>query len=355
MLRKRTKTIAQELGVTVDDVLGSCRRLGLSHVGSESSLLSVDEIKRVKRDLAEEQLRRQSALLRRETVVETGTGRVVEKRLNPSVMRRRHAEPQSTSPSAVQPGKPLDFEAKQALTEPQFVAPIFESSLAAELELPGLPVVEASSARKNQPAQPAPATSDGTTPSARRDSRPEHKQPQPDTPVRRDRNPAPASPANWPVGRVVDAAPRSKAVVATPPIAASAGARISTAPAVQAASPSQPKRSEPQPGRQPYVPGQAINLTSAAHASAPTLDDGLRAPKVLGKIDLRKPAARPAATSTIRPAAGPRPAARVRPAVASQAPRDVVPLPVWRHYAAHRRLYGRGQQPQHQFRGYSRP
>ena len=38
-------------------------------------------------------------------------------------------------------------------------------------------------------------------------------------------------------------------------------------------------------------------MTSSAHAAAPSLDDGQRGPKVLGKIDLRRPAPRPAAPS----------------------------------------------------------
>jgi translation initiation factor IF-2 len=328
MLRKRTKTIAQEMGVTVDDVLGSCRRLGLSDVRSESSLLSAEETKRVKRDLDEEQLRRRSALLRRETVVETSAGKVVEKRLNATVMRRRHAEPKTTSASALEPGKPSNVEAERALTETEtFVAPILESPLAPEPQLPEL-LVEAVSAQKARPAQPIRATFGGVASSAKRDLGAQHKESRSETPTSALRRAGAAGAAKLPAYTSVHTAAPSRTIASTPPIAA--GAKVTPAPAFQAAPSSQAKRPEPQSGAQPYLPGQAINLTSAAHVSAPTLDDGPRGPKVLGKIDLRKPAARPAAPSTIRPAAGPRPAERRRPAVsavASQAPRGFVPLP----------------------------
>jgi translation initiation factor IF-2 len=66
------------------------------------------------------------------------------------------------------------------------------------------------------------------------------------------------------------------------------------------------------PEHRPQEPGKAINLTSAAHAAAPSLDDGPRGPKVLGKIDLRKPAPapRPAAPTGQRPGAPARPTER---------------------------------------------
>src|SRR5690242_7771754 len=90
MARKRIKTLASEWGVPVEEVLASCARLRLQHPHSESSLISQDETDRVKADL-EEQAHRVT-LLRRETVVETSAGTVVEKRLNATVMRRRHSE-----------------------------------------------------------------------------------------------------------------------------------------------------------------------------------------------------------------------------------------------------------------------
>ncbi|HEV7988774.1 MAG TPA: hypothetical protein VGP23_09835, partial [Candidatus Binataceae bacterium] len=93
MARKRIKTFAQEWGIPVDEVLATCARLKLGHAHSDSSLLTPEEADRVKHDL-DEQAHRQE-LLRRETVVETSAGKVVEKRLNATVMRRRHTEPEA--------------------------------------------------------------------------------------------------------------------------------------------------------------------------------------------------------------------------------------------------------------------
>src|SRR5271170_1947102 len=103
MARKRIKTLAIEWGVPVEEVLASCARLRLPHAHSESGLLSQDETDRVKTDLDEQAHR--TALLRRETVVETSAGTVVEKRLNATVMRRRHSET-SPSPAAAPPAEP---------------------------------------------------------------------------------------------------------------------------------------------------------------------------------------------------------------------------------------------------------
>jgi hypothetical protein len=52
----------------------------------------------VKADL-DEQARR-AALRRRETVVRTSTGKIVEKRLNATIVRRRAVEPRTAQPSA---------------------------------------------------------------------------------------------------------------------------------------------------------------------------------------------------------------------------------------------------------------
>ena len=75
------------------------------------------------------------------------------------------------------------------------------------------------------------------------------------------------------------------------------------------------------PELRPQEPGRAINLTNPAHAAAPSLDDGPRGPKVLGKIDLRKPAPtpRPAAPTGQRLGGPPRPADR-RPSPGLSAP-----------------------------------
>jgi translation initiation factor IF-2 len=56
----------------------------------------------------------------------------------------------------------------------------------------------------------------------------------------------------------------------------------------------------------PQTAGRTINLTGSAHDAAPSLDDGQRGPRVLGKIELPKPAPRPSAPAT-RPGAPTRP------------------------------------------------
>src|SRR5215469_10402099 len=133
MARKRIKTLAAEWGVSVDEVLQSCARLRLGHAHSDSSLLSQEESDRVKADLDEQAHR--AAVLRRETVVETSAGKIVEKRLNATVMRRRHAEP---APGAA-PEQPFHFEVEKPAEEP-FVAPFLEEPIAPSIEPP--PVFE---------------------------------------------------------------------------------------------------------------------------------------------------------------------------------------------------------------------
>ena len=61
--------------------------------------------------------------------------------------------------------------------------------------------------------------------------------------------------------------------------------------------------------RRPVEPGRTINLTGRSHPAGPTLDDNQAGPKVLVKIDLRKPTtpARPAPPTGIRPGGPPRP------------------------------------------------
>src|SRR5271154_6481992 len=135
MARKRIKTLANEWGVPVEDVLASCVRLRLGHAHSDSSLLSQEETDRVKADL-DEQVHR-TALLRRETVVETSAGKVLEKRLNATVMRRRHAEPEPGSVAAA-PAEPFHFEVENDASDEPFAPPIFEQPLHSEPELPEL-------------------------------------------------------------------------------------------------------------------------------------------------------------------------------------------------------------------------
>ena len=124
MARKRIKTFAQEWGIPVDEVLATCARLKLGHAHSDSSLLTPEEADRVKHDL-DEQAHRQE-LLRRETVVETSAGKVVEKRLNATVMRRRHTEPEAGfAHAAAEPDEPFHFEL-EGEREDAFATPFLE-------------------------------------------------------------------------------------------------------------------------------------------------------------------------------------------------------------------------------------
>src|SRR5215831_18576096 len=164
MARKRIKTLATEWGVSVDDVLQSCARLKLGHAHSDSSLLGQDEVDRIKADLDEQAHR--AAVLRRETVVETSAGKIVEKRLNATVMRRRHTEPAA---GTGQPEQPFHFEVEKAAEEP-FVAPFLPEPPAVVVEPPAplepvpvaAPEPPAPEASQSEPApiahpQPGPA------------------------------------------------------------------------------------------------------------------------------------------------------------------------------------------------------
>src|SRR5579875_3325604 len=116
MARKRIKTLANEWNATVEDVLASCERLKLAHAHSEASLLTPDEAERVKSDLDEQAHR--NALLRREKVVETSAGTVVEKRLTATVMRRRHTETPAGAESPPEAPAPFQFEVQEPAEAP---------------------------------------------------------------------------------------------------------------------------------------------------------------------------------------------------------------------------------------------
>src|SRR5271167_61707 len=109
MARKRIKTLASEWGFPVEDLLAGSARLKLGHTQSESSLLSPEEADRLKADLDEQAHR--ASILRRETVLETSSGKILEKRLNATVMRRRHAEPGQAAGGA---DTPFHFEVEEA-------------------------------------------------------------------------------------------------------------------------------------------------------------------------------------------------------------------------------------------------
>ncbi|MGH7913726.1 MAG: hypothetical protein ACREPW_03615, partial [Candidatus Binataceae bacterium] len=145
MARKRIKTFAQEWGISVDEVLATCARLKFGHAHSDSSLLTPEEAERVKHDLDEQAQREE--LLRRETVVETSAGKVVEKRLNATVMRRRHTEPEAGfAQAAAEPDEPFHFEL-EGEREEAFATPFLE-----ERNEPAEP--EMAAPFENEPAAP---------------------------------------------------------------------------------------------------------------------------------------------------------------------------------------------------------
>ncbi len=128
MARKRIKTLATEWGFPVEDLLAGCARLKLGHTQSESSLLSPEEADRLKADL-DEQVHR-ATILRRETVLETSSGKILEKRLNANVMRRRHAEPGQAAGGDT----PFHFEVEETRDD-SFTSPFLGDS-SAETETP---------------------------------------------------------------------------------------------------------------------------------------------------------------------------------------------------------------------------
>src|ERR1700693_6095804 len=132
MARKRIKSLAKEWGVPVQDVIASCDRLRLAHAHSDASLLGPDEADRVKADL-DEQVHR-NAMLRKETVVETSAGTIVEKRLNATVMRRRHAESAPAAPGEA--AQPFHFEAQETAQEETFASPFMNESPQPQVETP---------------------------------------------------------------------------------------------------------------------------------------------------------------------------------------------------------------------------
>ncbi len=368
MARKRIKTFAQEWVISVDEVLATCARLKLGHAHSDSSLLTPEEAERVKHDL-DEQAHRQE-LLRRETVVETSAGKVVEKRLNATVMRRRHTEPEAGfTQAAAEPDEPFHFEL-EGEREEAFATPFLEErNEPAEPVVPtlvehepGATAVHETPAPHTAPAAEHPIEAPGAHAApngaaARTEPRIEPRTEQPS---------AEAGLAQSPTGETV----KTDKTARTDTVAAEAvktetvkteTVRTEAARPERAPAPSheqkpltrtivEPPRPQP-PGTRPVMPrmqpsagsgvrrigearpqvsGRTINLTSSAHDAAPSLDDGQRGPRVLGKIELPKPAPRPSAPVT-RPGAPPRPGqpSRFAPAAppAPQPDQGVMPPP----------------------------
>ncbi len=314
MARKRIKTLAHEWNVPVEDVLTSIDRLKLGHAHSESSLLTPEEAERIRTDL-EQQANRVSAL-RRETVVETSAGKVVEKRLTATVVRRRHAEAEPAA-SAAPAEEPFHFEPDEVSAAP-FISPFGEEPPSLDLSVsasgeqalssepiglgaflePEIPpvtaptaqAIEAAAAAAPLQAEPAAAAP------ARLDLESATKPSEPHLEVQK---PAPAAVA------AEEAAGRARQPGAGRP------AGPTMRPTVQVISPER----------------RVINLTGSTHASAPSLDDRQQGPKVLGKIDLTRAPARPA--TGVRPAPATRPGQAGRPAQTGRfAPAPPAPAPV---------------------------
>ncbi len=338
MARKRIKTLAHEWNVPVEDVIHSCERLKLAHGRLDSSLLTSDEAERVKADL-EEQANR-AAILRHEVVLETTSGKVVEKRLNETIMRRRHAaepEPIPAEPSSPVEGEPFVFEAEPESRD-DFVAPFLEAQPAPEPEVPIVLEPEIAPPQLDLEPQPPsesqPHLADGQQAASTVSASAAGPAPE---------QPAPEAQAEMPAAIASELATVNRQPEASPtaPTAEMAQASVQ-APrrsAPLAAAPVKPAVVERPRAMPPSATGKeaakvatkapsgptVISLTRG-HTGAPSLDDQQQGPKVLGKIDLRKPAPRPGGAAPARPTGAlARPAGAVaRP---GQPPRPGRPAP----------------------------
>src|SRR5271163_163358 len=326
MARKRIKTLASEWGFPVEDLLAGSARLKLGHTQSESSLLSPEEADRLKADLDEQAHR--ATILRRETVLETSSGKILEKRLNATVMRRRHAEGGQAAADT-----PFHFEIEESRDE-SFTSPFLADS-PAETETPVMfdsehhaetPAVEPHRAPEPVAVKPEPeieeigeADYEAHPPEAAvhlKDLEPE-LEPEPEI-VRHEPEPPPV---------VVEAAPAPEAAPAAP--SSRFGYRTDRVRPAETAE------------------RGSINLTRGSQ-TGPTLDDGQKGPKVLGKIDLRPkaPPPRPASpgsrTAAGAPSARPGLTGRFAPQQQPAQPTDGAPQLTPDQLAANKPGAGRG-------------
>ena len=329
MARKRIKTLAQDWNVSVSDVIHSCERLKLAHGRMDSSLLTGDEADRVKADLDEQANR--AAILRHEVVLETTSGKVVEKRLNESIMRRRHAaepEPAPVDMAEAPSIEPFHFEVEEERQD-EFAAPFLEEPPAPQPEVPLI--------LESEPSPPEPQFHDGLAPESGMtaepavSSLPAQSEPGSEAPeIEHPHVEAPLADPS-PGGQPVMQAAHGSAVE-TPPVLARPAA-----PSGAVSKPTTADRGErPRIGSvlSPSFAGkEAVKLVRPpgsptvislmrGHASAPVLDDQQQGPKVLGKIDLRKPAPRPASATPARPTG-----ALARPTGAPARPTGVLARP----------------------------
>src|SRR5579885_3145904 len=376
MARKRIKTLAAEWGLPVDEVLASCARLNLTHAHSESSLLSPGETERVTHEIEEYAQRaaaipRETVLeTSAGTVVEKRLNANVMRRRHseppPAPATPTPAEPFQFESSVVQPEPafvaPVFDEPPKFETEiPEL--PVIEPEpleIPEDIKIPESPIEQSEeSAAASEGAASEVSETTGTSspsPSVAAISGELEREAAPGSSREVEtKEPAQTEPASTSLGATSDGVTLGNGAVSLPTGTASAegkdksdlgtaeqppttlgqqtgkpsgerGAgreeRQRTAPATRPQSPTMqrlgvaprpaagtpPKRTEPRF----QEPGRAINLTGREHASAPSLDDGPRGPKVLGKIDLRKPAPapRPAPPTGMRPGGAVRPPER---------------------------------------------
>jgi translation initiation factor IF-2 len=365
MARKRIKTLAHEWNVPLADVLHSCERLKLAHGRSDSSLLTGEEADRVKADLGEQANR--AAILRHEVVLETTSGKVVEKRLNETIMRRRHTEPEPVpaEQDLAPAGEPFLFEVEPERQD-DFAAPFLEAPPAPE---PELPIV-----LETTPSEPEPHLEPETQTSSEQPFQPEPNLANGGHAVPDMSAQAPASAAREQIQQPSAESPSGPAasiepvVTQTPPVQHVAGGPSSAAPHAEARtirerqveSPPRPGMSSAperktlvverprsiQPSAGPSAGKEAPKLIrppggltvislARGHAAAPSLDDQQQGPKVLGKIDLRKPAARPGSATPARATGAlarpsgvvTRPGQPARPGRPGSGPMEAPPMP----------------------------
>ncbi len=368
MARKRIKSLAKEWGVPVEDVVASCDRLKLAHAHTDASLLGPDEADRVKADLDEQAHR--NAVLRKETVVETSAGTIVEKRLNATVMRRRHAE--SAVAPAGEAAQPFHFESQESAQEETFVSPFMNESPQPQADTPifqpGIePAVEAAKPQSPVFAAPEVGAPENTqeahfeSPAAEIHEAPGHTE-------SASTLGAISAGASDTAGAEMHASGASQARRdtrdredgPTTPARSTEAPRVE--PSRESARPSQPIREERRDFRRPDVSRphvetrapqvapssvngerRTLNLTkTGSHPAAPSLDDGQRGPKVLGKIDLRAKVAppKPAAPTgrTVGPSRPGQPAGRPQAGAPQAQPEGPPPEPSNKPGAAGRAL-----------------
>jgi translation initiation factor IF-2 len=327
MARKRIKSLAKEWGVPLEDVIASCERLKLAHAHSDASLLGPEEADRVKADLDEQAHR--NAVLRKETVVETSAGTIVEKRLNATVMRRRHAE---TGPApAGEAAQPFHFETQEAAADDTFVSPFMTETSQPQIDLPVFQPVIEPAVEAPQPETPVFTAPEVSAPTATQEPSIEahaaeiHEAPNPVEVEAPLPSPEVSAKSENGAGAEMHAEARETAppaVTAAPPRAEAprmqaprAEAPRAEAPRIEPSRPMPPALNDRRDFRRPEVSSRlrvetrppqvvapssvngerrTVNLTkTGSHPAAPSLDDGQRGPKVLGKIDLRAKVAPP--------------------------------------------------------------